>query len=62
MINKVELVQVFACPKCLHVQTHVGTRLPNYCIECGKPVLEELRRRPDLMHVVGDLQINFRAD
>lgn len=36
----------FSMPCCSNILTWIGTRLPNYCPECGASVLERLRNEP----------------
>jgi hypothetical protein len=48
MIEKTVLAEgtelrMLSMPCCSHALSWLGTRLPNFCPECGRPVLEELR-------------------
>lgn len=36
--NEPRRYRFIACPECSHQFEHLGDRIPNYCIECGKPI------------------------
>jgi hypothetical protein len=52
-----ETMRIMNCPKCAHVFGTVGSRLPNYCVECGKLIVDELREIPALVHFQGTVEI-----
>jgi predicted amidophosphoribosyltransferase len=51
------------CPACSHQFEWLGSRLPNYCPECARPILQDLRCRADLI-IVSDpaAHISFTVD
>jgi hypothetical protein len=56
-----ETMRVMNCPKCAHFFGTVGSRLPNYCVECGGLIIGDLRKIPALVHFQGTVEITAEA-
>jgi DNA-directed RNA polymerase subunit RPC12/RpoP len=56
--------RVIQCPACSNIFDWLGSRLPTYCPECGRPILEKLRtQQKDLIHCDDqDAQLAFVRD
>lgn len=55
-------LRAFVCPECSHQFDLLSARLPNYCVECGKPVLQSIRGNPEQYILVSDPGAHIRYD
>lgn len=60
--NTLVHLRAIVCPECSHVSDLLCARLPNYCIECGRPILAKIRADPEQYVKVSDPGASIRYD